>query len=129
MEKKVSCFKAACRLWLIFKGQNCVLNLIILATWSTKGLSAKPFLCYLLQFTDNCKARIVFLFEIRRITNFWKIVLSTLRFRIVVHVRLFILLQEWSKIGQNLAILCNKSKKLQSCMPLLGTVQQFGTSE
>ena len=54
---------------------------------------------------------------------------GTLRFRIIVPVRLFISRQEWPKNSQNLAILCSKSQKLQSCMPLLGTVQLFGTAE
>ena len=53
----------------------------------------------------------------------------TLRFRIIVPVRLFILWQEWAKNGQNIAILCTKSQKFQSCMLLLGTVQLFGTAE
>ena len=49
--------------------------------------------------------------------------LLTLRFRIIVPVRLFILCQEWRENGQNLAILCSKRPKLQRCMLLLEAVR------
>ena len=49
--------------------------------------------------------------------------LHTLVLLIIVPVRLFILWQKWAKIGQNLAILCNKRPKLQRCMLLLEAVR------